>query len=137
MGKESLGSGGRGAAPGAIGYLVVSTGNGNEIFYANSRVKVLLGHRVGQVVTVWWQPGFRFRPLKGKVGVTKQASEILVRDANWYVLKYRKSRPSQIEFDSRDHLWYGAMLVLGLFLLVRPAWKHLKKSDAEADGVAG
>src|SRR5512139_1685691 len=125
-GKESTGGGGRGGgAPGSIGYLMVSTSKGNETFYATAKVNVLLGHRVGQVVTVWWQPGFKFQTWK--VGGIKRVSEIYVRDANWYVLKYSDSRPTLIDFDSKDHRWYWSMLALGLFLLVRPAWKHRKK----------
>ena len=85
---------------------------------------MLLGNRVGQVVPVWWQPSLKFQTWK--VGV-KRAFEIYVRDANWYVLKYSESRPALIEFDSKDHRWYGSMLALGLFLLVRPAWKHREK----------
>jgi hypothetical protein len=130
-GKESTGGGGRGGgAPGSIGYVVVSTSKGKETFYATTKVKVLLNHRVGQAVTVWWQPSFRFQTWK--VGIIKQASEIYVKDANWYALKYSELRSTLIEFDSKDLRWYWSMLAFGLFLLVRPAWKHRKKNEVQA-----
>lgn len=124
-GTQSTGSGGRGAGSAGIGYLVVSTPNhGEETFYAPRKVKVLLKHRVGQTVTIWWQPSFKFQ--LWKVGVIKKASEIYVKDVDWFVLKYSEDRPRQLAFDSKDHYWYWSMLGLGLFLLVRPAWKHRK-----------
>lgn len=132
-GQESTGGGGRGGASGSIGYVVVSTSKGKETFYATTKVKVLLKHRVGQVVTVWWQPSFKFQTWK--VGTIKQASEIYVKDANWYALKYSELRPTLIEFDSKDHRWYWSMFALGLFLLVRPAWKHRhRKKNAVQPG---
>jgi hypothetical protein len=124
-GTKSTGSGGRGGGGGGIGYLVVSTpNNGEETFYGPRKVKVLLKHRVGQTVTIWWQPSFKFQ--LWKVGVIKKASEIYVKDVDWFVLKYSEDRPRQLAFDSKDHYWYWSMLGLGLFLLVRPAWKHRK-----------
>jgi len=125
-GTESMGSGGRGGSGGRIGYVVVSTpSKSEETFYTgDTRVKLLLGHRVGQAITVWWQPSFSFG--FWKVGTFKRAFELYVEDVDWYVLKYSADRPRQIAFDSKDHYWYLSMLGLGLFLLVKPVWAHRK-----------
>jgi hypothetical protein len=124
-GTKAVGGGGRGGGGRGVGYVVVATPDkSKETFYTwDRRIKLLLAHRIGQSVTVWWQPGF---DLPWALGWHKRAFEVHVSDIDWYVLKYVQDRPRQLAYDSKDDYWYWAMLVLGLVLLVKPVWTHRK-----------
>lgn len=104
-------------------YLVITTKRGTEErIFARWLPGTDLRLRVGQHVTVWSQAGFE---LFG--GVIQKAAEVRLEPEKRLVLGYPDRMADGIKFDEQNHYWFLAMLVLGLFLIAKPAWTHRRQ----------
>ncbi len=81
---------------------------------------------IGSEVTVWYQQGFHIATIKEPHFFIDQVYEIKIKKNGEMLNQYQIRRGEWIARDNKDHWWFLAFLLLGLWLPFRIVWKHRK-----------